>query len=99
LTDSAKVAYINALFDMTRELLKQGVPFVGINWWPLFDTIQWDYREKVTKPLKDFIYKGGWNNGLYVTNPLPDGDLQRVKTPAADAYRAITGYQPSPRST
>jgi beta-glucosidase len=90
LADSAKVAYIHALFDMTRELKKERVPFVGINWWPLFDTIQWDYREKVTQPLKDFIYKGGWNNGLYVTNVLPDGNLQRVKTPAADAYRAIT---------
>jgi len=90
LADSAKVAYIHALFDMTRELLKDGVPFVGINWWPLFDTIQWDYREKVSKPLQDFIYKGGWNNGLYVTNAQPDGDLQRVKTPAADAYRAIS---------
>ena len=45
LTDEAKVAYIKALFQMTRDLRAQGVPFVGMNWWPLFDTIQWDYRE------------------------------------------------------
>ena len=38
---------------------------MGVNWWPLFETIQWDYRDKPDKPLVDFIYPGGWNNGLY----------------------------------
>jgi hypothetical protein len=68
---------------------KQKFPLVGINWWPLFDTIQWDYREKYDKPLVDFIYPGGWNNGLYVIEPQPDGDLKRVKTAAADAYHEV----------
>ena len=64
-------------------------PLVGINWWPLFNTIQWDYREKTDKPLVDFIYPGGWNNGLYVINAERDGDLVRVHTPAATAYKGV----------
>jgi len=89
LTTPAKVAYINALYEMTKELRGKGVPFVGINWWPLFDTIQWDYRERFRKPAKDFIYPGGWNNGLCVIEAQPDGQFKRVWTPAADAYKAI----------
>jgi hypothetical protein len=89
LADSAKVAYINALYDMVLELRKEKFPMRGINWWPLFNTIQWDYREKFDKPLVDFIYPGGWNNGLYVIAPQPNGDLKRVKTPAAQAYHAV----------
>jgi beta-glucosidase len=89
LSAPAKVAYINALFAMTQELRREGVPFVGINWWPLFNTIQWDYREKFNQPLKDFICPGGWNNGLCVIDTLPDGTLNRVWTPAADSYKTV----------
>jgi beta-glucosidase len=89
LTTEAKVAYIKALFQMTRELRQEGVPFKGINWWPLFDTIQWDYREKVNQPLADFIYPGGWNNGLCVTKAQPDGDLRRIRTPALSTYKEL----------
>ena len=89
LTTPAKVAYINALYEMTKELRSEGVPLVGINWWPLYDTIQWDYREKFIKPARDFVYPGGWNNGLCVTEAQPDGQFKRVWTSAADAYKAI----------
>lgn len=89
LSTEAKVAYIKALVEMTRELRQEGTPFVGINWWPLFDTIQWDYREKTDKPLADFIYAGGWNNGLCVTQALPSGDLKRVQTAALTTYRDL----------
>ena len=58
-----------------------------MNWWPLFETIQWDYRDRPDKPLVDFIYPGGWNNGLYKISPQPNGDLKRVPT------RAVTAYQ------
>jgi beta-glucosidase/6-phospho-beta-glucosidase/beta-galactosidase len=89
LSTEAKVAYIKALFQMTRELRAEGVPFAGINWWPLFDTIQWDYREAVARPLASFIYPGGWNNGLCVTEPQPNGDLKRVRTPALQTYHDL----------
>ena len=71
----ARIAYIMALGEWVAELLRQNVPLRGVNWWPLFETIQWDYREKTEKPLASFIYPGGWNNGLYVTKPQPGGAL------------------------
>ena len=89
LKGEAKVAYIHALYDMVLAFRKEKFPIVGINWWPLFDTIQWDYREKVEKPLVDFIYPGGWNNGLYVIKAEANGNLARVHTPAATAYQEV----------
>jgi beta-glucosidase len=85
-TDDAKIAYIQALQAMIQDLRAKNVPIVGLNWWPLFETIQWDYRENPDKPLTDFIYPGGWNNGLYRIQAETGGDLKRVRTPAAGAY-------------
>jgi beta-glucosidase len=86
LTTEAKIAYIKALRGMVRDFRQQGFPLVGINWWPLFQSLQWDYRENPDKPLRDFLYPGGWNNGLWLLDPQPDGDLRRVPTAAVDAY-------------
>ena len=85
-TDDAKIAYIQALQAMIQDLRAKNVPIVGLNWWPLFETIQWDYRENPDKPLTDFIYPGGWNNGLYRIQAETGGNLKRVRTPAAGAY-------------
>jgi hypothetical protein len=57
-SDEAKTAHIHALHAMVQDLRWEGVPIVGVNWWPLFETIQWDYREEPEKPLVDFIYPG-----------------------------------------
>jgi hypothetical protein len=85
-SDEARVAYIQALGAWSSELRRQGVPLRGVNWWPLFDTIQWTYREEVSLPLRDFIFEGGWNNGLYRIQEGPGGDLKRVPTPAVKAF-------------
>ena len=89
LTDAAKIAYIRGLYEMVQELRREKVPIVGLNWWPLFDTIQWDYREQPGKPLTDFIYPGGWNNGMYKISPQAGGDLKRVPTRAVQAYQEV----------
>ena len=81
LTDEAKIAYIEAFDEMAHELRRQKVPLVGINWWPLFETIQWDYREKVNKPLVDFIYPGSWNNGLYKISSAAKRHTETVSDP------------------
>ncbi|NJD10380.1 MAG: DUF362 domain-containing protein [Gemmatimonadetes bacterium] len=69
-------------------LRADGIPLRGVNWWPLFDTVQWEYREETSQPLEAFIRPGGWNNGLYVSQ-AQGGDLARVHTPAADRYKDI----------
>jgi beta-glucosidase/6-phospho-beta-glucosidase/beta-galactosidase len=92
-SDEARVAYIHALGDWVSELHRQGIPLRGVNWWPLFDTIQWTYREEVALPLKDFIFEGGWNNGLYRTQEGPGGDLKRAPTPAVKAFHDMVASQ------
>ncbi len=91
LSVEARVAYIEALGTWVQQMRREQVPLVGVNWWPLFDTIQWDYREKAALPLADFIYEGGWNNGLYRIRPQADGGLARVSTAAVAAYRRMIG--------
>jgi beta-glucosidase/6-phospho-beta-glucosidase/beta-galactosidase len=88
-----RVAYIAALGEMVARLRKARFPLVGVNWWPLFETIQWDYREVVDKPLASFIRRGGWNNGLFEIEPQPDGALKRVPTPAVEAFRQMIEQQ------
>ncbi len=87
----ARIAYINALGEWVFEMQRKNIPLKGVNWWPLFDTIQWDYRENTSLPLEEFIYEGGWNNGLYRIQAEAGGKLQRVSTPAAKAYRDMIG--------
>jgi len=60
----------------------------GMNWWPLFETVQWEYRDN-TKTVTECIYPGGWNNALYVIEEQFGGRLARVHTRAADAYRDL----------
>lgn len=85
LTGKARAAYATAIGDMVDRLRADGVPLIGVNWWPLFEAAQWSYREQPDRPLSDFIRPGGWNNGLYDL----DASLSRVETPAATAYRAV----------
>jgi hypothetical protein len=89
LSTEARVAYIQALGDWANEICRQGLPLRGINWWPLFDTIQWSFREQASLPLQDFIFEGGWNNGLYRIQVGADGDLKRVPTSAAKAFHDL----------
>ncbi len=93
LSMEARIAYIEALGDWVAELRRKGVPLRGVNWWPLFDTIQWTYREQVSLPLRDFIFEGGWNNGLYRIQPEASGNLKRLATPAVEAFRKVVRRQ------
>jgi beta-glucosidase/6-phospho-beta-glucosidase/beta-galactosidase len=85
----ARIAYIEALGRWVRRMRDEGLPLKGVNWWPLYETIQWDYREKADRPLVDFLYEGGWNHGLYRVEPRAGGDLERVPTPAVAAFREM----------
>jgi beta-glucosidase len=89
LSIEARIAYIEALGKWVAELRGKGVPLRGVNWWPLFDTIQWTYREQVELPLTDFIFEGGWNNGLYRIAPEANGNLKRAPTAAIGAFRTM----------
>ena len=73
---------LGLLFNAARE---RGLPLRGVNWWPLYETIQWDYRDN-GKSVEECIVPGGWNNGLYVIDKT-SATLERVPTRAV----AISG--------
>lgn len=89
LTPSARSAYATAIHDMVVRLRAAEFPLVGVNWWPLFEAVQWLYRDQPTLPLGQFIVPGAWNNGLYDLRLETDGSLTRVKNEAAATYRDI----------
>ncbi len=87
-TDEHKVAWMQAAYQTIARLKERGVAVVGMNWWPLFETVQWDYRDSA-KTVAESITRAGWNNGLYLIEEQFDGTLARVRTGAADGYRDL----------
>ena len=88
LDDPAKVRWIESIGRVFTEARARGLPLLGVNWWPLFNTIQWDFRDN-GKPVEECIVPGGWNNGLYVINTEIEGALERVPTKAVSAYKKL----------
>jgi beta-glucosidase len=93
-TDEHKTAWMRAAHQTIAKLRQQGVAVVGMNWWPLFETLQWDYRDSV-KTVAESITRIGWNNGLYLIEEQFDGTLARVRTGAADGYRDLIAAYPT----
>ncbi len=88
LTDEKKIQWVRALGDLRKQAREQELPLCGINWWPLFETIQWDYRDN-GKSVTECIRPGGWNNGLYVINKEPAASLERIPTGAVAEFRTL----------
>ena len=88
LNDEEKIQWIRALGQVCKQAREQELPLYGVNWWPLFDTIQWDYRDN-GKSVEDCIVPGGWNNGLYAINKKPGASLERVPTGAVAEFRTL----------
>jgi len=87
-TDEQKRAWMHAAHEAITRLRARGIQVVGMNWWPLFETLQWDYRD-TTRTVAESIRPGGWNNGLYLIEEQFDGTLARVPTGAVAAYRDL----------
>jgi len=83
-----KTLWMNSAAEVIEDLCKEGIPVVGFNWWPLYETIQWEYRDN-SKSVMECIYNGGWNNGLYLIKEHLDGTLERVPTDAVKAYKEL----------
>lgn len=89
LAGEARAAYAHALGEMTDRLLADGVPLVGLHWWPLLTAAQWRYRDEPSTPLDAFLVPGGWNNGLFDLVRDGGGGLERVATAAAEAFATM----------
>jgi beta-glucosidase/6-phospho-beta-glucosidase/beta-galactosidase len=67
-----------------REVRAEGIPVIGFCWWPLYDLVNWDYREGGRRP-QDYLEP----MGLYALRPRGDGALVRDPLPIIDRMRQI----------
>lgn len=70
-----------------KRLRGRGTPMIGYTWWPLFALIAWAYRER-TLPIDRYLLQ----MGLWDLRRTDEGDLLRVETSVAQAFReAVAG--------
>ncbi len=74
--------WLERLVEDTARLREEGVPLVGLIWWPAFDHMDWDgaLTHRVGK-LHEV--------GLYKLVRQTDGTLRRTRTPLADAFAKL----------
>jgi beta-glucosidase len=53
-----RLRWLDDSVETLRHLRADGVPIVGYTWWPLFDMIDWRYREG-TEPLEQYLLPSG----------------------------------------
>lgn len=72
--------WLETNIDHIRRLREEGVPVLGLVWWPMIDQLDWDgaLTHRVGK-----IH----NVGLWKLERQPDGTLKRVATPLIDQFR------------
>jgi beta-glucosidase len=89
-TPEEKIRWMENLCGVVEDLGREGITIAGINWWPLYETIQWDYRDNA-RTVMECIRSGGWNNGLFRIEERADGTLARIPTGAEAGFRRVMG--------
>src|SRR5687768_5349408 len=72
--------WLDTNIEHIRRLREEGVPVLGLVWWPMIDQLDWDgaLTHRVGK-----IH----NVGLWKLERQPDGTLKRVATPLIEQFR------------
>lgn len=74
--------WLDRLVEDAHRLRQEGIPLLGLTWWPLFDHLDWDgaLTHRIGK-----IHQVG----LYKLVRAADGTLNRVRTPIADRFASL----------
>ena len=74
--------WLETICDHIRRLREEGVPMLGLIWWPMLDQIDWDgaLTHRVGK-----IHQVG----LFKLNRNKDGTLERHATPLVKQYKSL----------
>lgn len=74
--------WLERLVEDAQSLREEGVPLLGLTWWPLFDHLDWDgaLTHRIGK-----IHQVG----LYKLVRAADGSLQRIRTPLAERFASL----------
>ncbi|PTM57839.1 family 1 glycosylhydrolase [Desmospora activa] len=84
-TNGSAAQRLHWLEQSTKSIreMRKSIPIIGYTWWPLFDLINWDYRES-SDPVEKFVEPMGlWS--LEKRGQV----FQRTSTPAAEAYHRL----------
>lgn len=84
-TVDERIAWLDASVQAVDELRRDGVDVIGYTWWCITDMIEWTYRYGAGAPMDYRLRMGLWS-----LEEDAQGLLQRVRTPVADAFEALT---------
>jgi beta-glucosidase len=79
-----RLRWLGDLDRMARGVRAEGVPLVGLTWFPALSLLSWDYRRGRRPPEAYLAHFGLWD-----LRPTADGTLERVRTPVAAAWEAL----------
>ncbi len=88
---SRRARWLDEAVKTVADLRACGVPVVGFCWWPLYDLVNWEYREG-TGPVERYLEP----MGLYALRPGSDGRLRRERLPVADRMAEIIATRSEP---
>jgi len=76
--------WLENTIDHIRRLREEGVPMLGLIWWPMLDQLDWDgaMTHRIGKLHQV---------GLFTLKRQPDGTLKRETTPLVEQFRAAAG--------
>jgi beta-glucosidase len=84
-TVDERIAWLDASVGAVNELRGDGVDVVGYTWWSVTDMVEWTYRHGNGSPM-DYRLR----MGLWALEEDEAGTLNRLRTPVADRFHAIT---------
>jgi beta-glucosidase len=76
--------WLGEAVETIRTLRADGVPLIGFCWWPLYDLVNWEYREG-SRPIAEYLEP----MGLYALRSAPDGTLRRERLRVADRMTEV----------
>ena len=110
--DDHRVRWLDDAVALIAELRTEGIPVIGLVWWPLFDFVDWSWATGDLVIEEFYVRVDG-----VITPVIPpprgagidayfrrmglfrlvgvEGDIARVRTPAADAFGRYSAASPS----
>lgn len=83
--DGLRSLWLAEVVQSVERMRAAGVPLIGLTWWPLYDLVNWDYREG-RGAVEDYLEP----MGLY-SLVMRDGDLKREPLAVARELRSLIG--------
>lgn len=89
---AVQIAWLDESLAAVKRLRASGVRLEGYTWWPLFDLIDWEYRNG-TRDVEHYVVP----MGLWTLEMGFDRVFRRVRTEAAERFKeAIASFDPGP---